>query len=229
MLATLALVCAAPFHVLVFSKTAGFRHDSIPAGIAMFQELGPKEGFTVDATEDDTVFNDTNLKKYDAVVFLSTTGDVLNDAEQTSLQKFVEGGKGWLGIHAAADTEYDWPWYGTLVGAWFKSHPAQQKVKVDVVDRKHPATKHLPKVWEHFDELYNYRAQPVKGCRILMKLDESSYTGGTMEGDHPICWCHSVGKGRAFYCGLGHTKESYADEAFRKVIVGGLKWAVKRA
>ncbi|MBS1709170.1 MAG: ThuA domain-containing protein [Armatimonadetes bacterium] len=229
MLTALALAVAAPFHVLVYSRTAGFRHDSIPDGIAMFKELGPKEGFTVDATEDPAQFTDANLSKYDVVVFLSTTMNVLDGDQETALQNFVEKkGKGWLGIHAAADTEYDWPWYGTLVGAWFKSHPRIQKAKVDVIDAKTPATKHLPKVWERTDEWYNYRALPVAGCRILLKLDEKSYEGGGMNGDHPICWEHSVGKGRAFYTGLGHTKESYAEEAYRKHVMGGLKWAAKR-
>ncbi|MBX3112116.1 MAG: ThuA domain-containing protein [Fimbriimonadaceae bacterium] len=230
MITALALATVAPFHVLVFSKTAGFRHDSIPTGVAMFQELAGGEGYTVDATEDATKFTKENLAKYDVVVFLNTTQDVLAGDQEAALQDFVEKkGKGWLGVHAAADTEYDWPWYGQLCGAWFKSHPAIQKVTVDVVDRRFPATKHLPEKWVWTDELYNYRAQPVKGCHILAKLDESTYKGGEMNGDHPIVWYHSVGKGRSFYCGLGHTKEAYADKDFRKLVVGGLKWAAHRA
>lgn len=230
MLTAMALAAVAPFHVLVFSKTAGFRHDSIPTGIAMFQELAQKEGYVVDATEDATKFTKENLAKYDAIVFLSTTMNVLEGDQEAALQEYVEKkGKGWLGIHAAADTEYDWPWYGQLCGAWFKSHPAIQQVTVQVLDQKFVASKHLPKEWVRTDELYNYRAQPVDGCHIIAKLDESTYKGGEMNGNHPIIWYHNVGKGRSFYCGLGHTKESYAEENFRKLIMGGLKWVARRA
>ncbi|MFJ6846733.1 ThuA domain-containing protein [Streptomyces griseoluteus] len=211
--------------VLVFSKTAGFRHDSIPDGVAALQRLGAADGLTVDATEDATAFTTRNLRRYDAVVFLSTTGDVLDSAQQRAFEGYIRQGGGYVGVHAAADTEYDWPFYGGLAGAWFDSHPAIQPATVVVEDHAHPSTAALPDRWERTDEWYNYRSDPRARAHVLASLDESSYSGGTMNGDHPIAWCQNYQGGRAFYTGGGHTRESYADPAFRAHLLGGLRWA----
>ncbi|MFC8569265.1 ThuA domain-containing protein [Streptomyces sp. NPDC057245] len=211
--------------VLVFSRTAGFRHDSIPEGVAALKELGTPAGISVTATEEAGQFTTNNLAKYDAVAFLSTTGDVLNDAQQQAFENYIKNGGGYLGIHAAADTEYDWEFYGGLVGAYFDSHPEIQKATVRVEDHDHPATAHLDDAWEHTDELYNYRTNPREQAKVLATLDETTYEGGTMKGDHPIAWCQSYGGGRSFYTGLGHTKESYADETFRGHLLGGMQYA----
>ncbi|MDI3385363.1 ThuA domain-containing protein [Streptomyces sp. B-S-A8] len=215
--------------VLVFSKTAGFRHDSIPEGIAAVKDLGAANGFTVDATEDAGAFTPGNLAKYDAVVWLSTTGDVLNDTQQAAFEKYIKSGGGYVGVHAAADTEYDWPFYGELAGAYFQSHPHIQPAKVDVEDHAHPATAHLGQVWDRTDEWYNYRSNPRDRARVLASLDESSYTGGTMNGDHPIAWCQEFDGGRSFYTGGGHTKESYAEPAFKQHLLGGIRYATGAA
>ncbi|MFK4106674.1 ThuA domain-containing protein [Streptomyces sp. NPDC019531] len=212
--------------VLVFSKTAGFRHDSIPEGVAAVRELGASGGFTVDATEDAAAFTPRNLRRYDAVVFLSTTGDVLDPAGQRAFEGYIRGGGGYVGIHAAADTEYDWAFYGGLVGAWFQSHPAIQPATVLVEDRAHPSTSGLSRTWNRTDEWYNYRSNPRDRVHVLASLDESSYSGGTMNGDHPIAWCQNYQGGRAFYTGFGHTKESYADPAFRSHLLGGIRYAI---
>ncbi|HEV7975639.1 ThuA domain-containing protein [Amycolatopsis sp.] len=212
------------YQVLVFSKTAGFRHDSIPAGIQAVRDLGVANGFTVTATEDANLFNAGELAKYRAVVFMSTTGDVLNATQQTAFQSYVDGGGGYVGVHAAADTEYDWPYYGQLVGAWFQSHPAIQQATFRTEDRAHPATAHLGQSWSRSDELYNYRTNPRPNVHVLQNLDESTYSGGTM-GDHPITWCHPQASGRSFYTGLGHTNESYSDGAFRALLFGGIRYA----
>ncbi|WP_432030747.1 ThuA domain-containing protein [Streptomyces sp. 1222.5] len=212
--------------VLVFSKTAGFRHDSIPEGVEAVRQLGRANGFTVDATEDAAAFTGKNLKRYDAVVFLSTTGDVLDAAQQDAFEGYIRHGGGYVGVHAAADTEYDWAFYGGLAGAWFQNHPAIQPATVNVEDRAHPATSHLGRTWERTDEWYNYRSDPRDRAHVLASLDETSYTGGTMNGDHPIAWCQDYQGGRAFYTGGGHTKESYADPAFRQHLLGGIRWAV---
>ncbi|MBK3646678.1 ThuA domain-containing protein [Streptomyces sp. MBT33] len=212
--------------VLVFSKTAGFRHDSIPDGVAAVRQLGSEGGFTVDATEDATAFTAKNLRRYDAVVFLSTTGDVLDAAQQSAFEGYIRHGGGYVGVHAAADTEYDWAFYGGLAGAYFQSHPAIQPATVDVEDRAHPATSGLARTWSRTDEWYNYRSNPRDRAHVLASLDESSYTGGTMNGDHPIAWCQNYRGGRAFYTGGGHTKESYAEPAFRQHLSGGIRWAV---
>ncbi|WP_433363968.1 ThuA domain-containing protein [Actinoplanes sp. CA-142083] len=217
---------AAPLtKVLVFSKTAGFRHDAIPAGIAAIQKLGNENGFSVTATEDAAQFTAANLAQYQAVVWLSTTGDVLDANQQAAFQSYIGAGGGYVGVHAAADTEYDWPWYGGLVGAYFLSHPAIQPATVRVEDATNPATAHLPAAWVRTDEWYNYRANPRANVRVLLSLDESTYSGGSMAGDHPITWCQNYGGGRAFYTGLGHTQESYADPNFTRLLLGGLRIA----
>ncbi|MEV0122488.1 ThuA domain-containing protein [Streptomyces sp. NPDC050703] len=216
--------------VLVFSKTAGFRHDSIPAGVQAVRELGAENGITVDATEDAGAFTAKNLSRYDAVVWLSTTGDVLDATQQRAFERYVRGGGAYVGVHAAADTEYDWPFYGGLAGAYFQSHPAIQRAEVHVEDHAHPATAHLGSgAWERTDEWYNYRSNPRDRARVLATLDESSYSGGTMSGDHPIAWCQEYEGGRSFYTGGGHTKESYAEPAFRRHLLGGIRWAVGAA
>ncbi|MFJ1968438.1 ThuA domain-containing protein [Streptomyces sp. NPDC087903] len=212
--------------VLVFSKTAGFRHDSIAEGVAAVRQLGETSGFTVDATEDADAFTARNLRRYDAVVFLSTTGDVLDPAQQTAFEGYIRHGGGYAGIHAAADTEYDWEFYGGLVGAYFQSHPAIQPATVAVEDRAHPATSGLTARWERTDEWYDYRSNPRDRVHVLASLDEASYTGGTMNGDHPIAWCQTYRGGRAFYTGGGHTKEAFADPAFRRHLTGGILYAI---
>jgi type 1 glutamine amidotransferase len=224
-----AAAADAPYDVLVFSKTAGFRHDAIPAGIQAIQSLGTANSFTVTATEDAAAFTTANLGQYEAVVFLSTTGDVLNAAQQTAFESYIRGGGGYVGVHAAADTEYDWPFYGQLAGAYFASHPAIQSVVSRTEDRAHPATAHLPRTWTRTDELYNYRTNPRTEAKVLATLDESTYSGGSMGADHPITWCKTIGGGRSFYTGWGHTQESYVDAAFRAQLLGGIRYAAKRA
>ena len=213
--------------VLVFSKTKGFRHDSIETGTQAVKEIGKEAGWAVDATEDAALFNDDTLRKYRTVVWLNTTGDVLDEGQQAAFERFIKAGGGYLGIHSASDTEYDWEWYGKLVGAYFSGHPAQQKAKLTVVDKTNAATAHLPAVWERFDEWYNFRKAP-EGVTVLLTIDEKSYQpGGQAMGDnHPMAWYHDVeGGGRAFYTELGHTKESYADPLYQKHLLGGIEYA----
>jgi PKD repeat protein/glucose/arabinose dehydrogenase len=215
-----------PFDALVFSKTAAFRHGSIPAGIAAIEQLGADHGFTVDATEDASAFTDENLAKYEVVIWLSTTGDVLNDDQQAAFERYIEGGGGYAGIHAASDTEYDWPWYGELVGAYFKNHPPgtpDAAVKVD--DHAHPSTEALPQRWERTDEWYNYRSNPRGDVHVLASLDESSYTGGDMGVEHPISWCQDYDGGRSWYTGMGHTDASFSEPEFLDHILGGIRTA----
>nr|BFE65734.1 hypothetical protein GCM10020063_102600 [Dactylosporangium thailandense] len=228
LIAAPARAADAPYKVLVFSKTAGFRHSSIPNGIAAVQALGAANNFTVTATEDAAVFTASNLAQYQTVVFMSTTGDVLTDAQQTAFEAYIRGGGGYVGVHAAADTEYSWPFYGTLVGAWFSSHPAIQPATVTVEDRGHPATAHLGATWVRTDEWYNYQTNPRASAQVLASLNESSYSGGTMNGDHPITWCKTIDSGRSFYTGFGHTEESYADPAFTSLLLGAIRYTAKR-
>jgi type 1 glutamine amidotransferase len=212
--------------LLVFSKTTGFRHASIPAAIAAVQQIGAAVGFAVEATEDAAIFNAVSLERFDAVMFLSTTGDVLDSAQQVAFEGFVQNGGGFVGVHSATDTEYAWPWYGGLVGAYFKSHPAIQQATITVVASAHPATESLPLTAARTDEWYDFLAQPL-GVTVLVTVDETTYTGGTMGTPHPVSWCHAYDGGRAFYTAMGHTEESYADALFLAHLAGGIRWAMQ--
>lgn len=211
--------------MLVFSRTAGFRHASIETGQKALQQLGEEQGFGVESSEDPELFESEKLANYQAVVFLNTTGTILSAEQKEAFQGFIRGGGGFVGIHSAADTEYDWEWYGNLVGAYFKSHPRIQEAVIRVEDRKHPATAHLRKKWKRTDEWYNYRANPREEVHVLMSLDTESFEGSEMGDDHPISWWHEFEGGRAFYTGLGHTKESYEEEPFLKHLLGAICWA----
>ena len=214
------------FKALVFSKTTGFRHDSIPDGIAAIQKLGQEHNFSVDTTEDSSVFTDDNLAQYNVVIFVSTTGDPLGTQdEKDAFQRYIEHGGGFAGVHAAADSGYDWEWYGGLVGAYFKQHPAIQQATVKVEDPAHPSTKGLPSTWSRTDEWYDYQTDPRGTVHVLTSLDEKSYTGGTMGYDHPNTWCQDYDGGRSWYTGLGHTKESYTEPNFLNLLLGGIQTA----
>jgi len=216
-----------PLHVLVFTRTTGFRHASIEDGVALIQRLAPARGWEVEHTEDPSMFTDAMLDTFAVVVWLSTTGDVLDDAQQAAFERFVRAGGGYVGVHSTSDTEYDWPWYGELAGAYFASHPAIQVATIHVEDRAHPATMHLAETWERTDEWYNFRASPRGSVHVLMSLDEGTYSGGTM-GDHPIAWAHEFDGGRAFYTALGHTSESFSEPAFEQHLAGAIDWAAGR-
>ncbi|MDQ7040531.1 MAG: ThuA domain-containing protein [Rhodothermus sp.] len=217
------------FRALVFSRTAGYRHASIPDGIAAIQELGTAHGFQVTATEDPTYFQPDSLVQFAVVIFLNTSGDVLDSLQQEAFRAYIQQGGGFVGVHAASDTEYDWPWYGNLVGAYFKNHPHIQRAVVRVTDRTHLSTKELPEVWTRTDEWYNFRVNPrTKGVQVLAILDEATYEGGEMGEDHPISWYHIYDGGRAWYTAMGHTKQSYAEPLFRQHLLGGILWAAGR-
>jgi len=214
--------------LLVFSKTAGYRHGSIPDGVACFERLGREHGFDVVATEDAGVFNDEDLAGFDGAIFLSTTGDVLDLSQEAAFERFVGAGGGYLGIHAATDTEYDWPWYTQLVGAQFASHPKVQHATIRVLDQTHPATAHLSETWGRVDEWYDFKVQPHEGITVMLTLDESSYSGGRMGASHPIAWRQEMeGGARSFYTGGGHTKASFAEPAFVEHLLGAIRWITR--
>ena len=215
--------------VLVFSKTTGFRHESIPVGRSAICDVAGADGIAVDWTEDAASFTGPTLGQYDAVIFLSTTGDPLDDAQQAAFEDYIQAGGGFAGIHAASDTEYGWAWYGGLVGAYFESHPANQNATVKVSDRKHPSTSHLPQRWQRFDEWYSFQSNPRGKVHVLATLDESTYTGGADGADHPTAWCQAYDGGRSWYTGGGHTNESFAEPQFRTHLLGGIKWAANLA
>jgi type 1 glutamine amidotransferase len=215
----------ADFQILVFSKTAGFRHSSIAEGIAAVKKLGQENRFLVEATEDSAEFNPDNLSRFQAVVFLNTTGTLFDEEQRAAFRNFIQSGGGFVGIHSASDTEYDWEWYGKLVGAYFRGHPPTQQAVVKVENRTHPSTRGLEARWTRTDEWYNFRTNPRSEVNVLLSLDTDSFTGSRMEDDHPIAWYHEYDGGRAFYTGGGHTKESFSEEKFVAHLLGAIQWA----
>ena len=211
--------------VLVFTKTSGFRHGSIGVGGDAIEQLGIADGFAVDRTEDAATFTASQLAAYDAVVFLSTTGDVLDPEQQGAFEGYIRNGGGYVGIHSAADTEYDWAWYGGLVGAYFLSHPEPQDATLLVEDHVHESTAHLDDTWARFDEWYDFRDDPRERVHVLLSVDPSTLPDSLMTEDHPIAWCHDYDGGRAWYTALGHTDESWADPAFLQHVLGGIRTA----
>ena len=214
-----------PSAVLVFTKTNGYRHTSIEFGVETLRKIAREEGFLLDHTEDSLQFNSKNLSKYDLVVFLSTTGNVLGSQQQEAFRAYVENGGSFMGIHAATDTEYEWPWYGRLVGAYFKSHPDQQEAELIVVNPQHPSTVHIPERWKHFDEWYNFRNINPEN-KTLLQLDENSYSGGENGANHPMAWYRENGNGRVFYTGLGHTEETFKNPIFFDHLRGGILYCL---
>ena len=227
------------FHALVFSKTAAFRHGSIPTAVAAVQQLGATHCFSVDATEDAGAFTDRNLARYDVVIWLSTTGDVLNEVQQAAFERYIRQGGGYAGIHSATDTEYDWAWYGGLVGAYFRDHPGSvnaqfQVATVRVIGHDTAATRPLPSTWVREEEWYNFRTNPRDTVRVLAEVDESTYDprgysvpGGSpgMGRHHPVSWCQPYDGGRAFYTAMGHKAGYYSEPLLLAHLLGGIRMA----
>ncbi len=212
--------------VLVFSLTKGFHHESIPNGIAAIQKLGQENGFDVDTTTNPEMFTDSTLKKYSAVIFLNTTGDVLDYRQEAAFERYVQSGGGFVGVHSATDTEYDWGWYGRLVGSYFSGHPQIQQAKFIIKDKSQPSTKFFTDtIWQRTDEFYNFK-KLNPDVHVLVTIDESSYQGGTNGAFHPMAWYHDYDGGRAFYTEMGHTKESYTEPNYLKHLLGGIQYAI---
>jgi uncharacterized protein len=225
---------AQQFNVLLFTKTNGWHHQSINEGVDGLRALADRHFFTLDWQEDPSVFNDENLKKYQAVIFLLTTGDILNDEQQGAMERFIQSGKGFVGIHSASDTEYDWDWYTKMVGRTFHIHPVIQTAELKVLDRKFPGVERMPDRFLWTDEWYEFGAERIKGMNYILSVDEKTYDPvadwGTKKGTgmgkfHPISWYHNYDGGRAFYTALGHLPATYSDKLFLEHIYGGLYWA----
>jgi cytochrome c len=214
--------------ILVFSKTTGFRHESIEAGKKALMKLGETHGFQVDTTENSAFFHEDTLKNYSAVVFLNTTGDVLDHRQQADFERYIQAGGGFIGVHSATDTEYHWPWYGKMVGGWFNGHPNDPNVrkgKLQVLQKDHPSTKHLPDEWMWEDEYYDFKSFN-ESVKVLITVDEQSYGGGKHGSFHPMAWYHDYDGGRAFYTGLGHSPEHYSETMFLEHLLGGIRYAI---
>ncbi|WP_137991174.1 ThuA domain-containing protein [Streptomyces vilmorinianum] len=215
--------------VLIYTRTAGYRHDSIPTGAAALAELAASAGLVAETTEDPAVFTAERLERCAAVVFLSTTGPVLSAPGRSAFEAYVRAGGGFLAIHAAANAEPDWPFYGDLLGTRFDGHPEIQPGVVCVDTHDHPSTAPLPDRWAWTDEWYNFTSNPRgTGVRVLARADESTYRGGTLGADHPLAWCREADRGRVFFTALGHAAEAYGDETFRAHLSGALRWVAGR-
>jgi cytochrome c len=211
--------------ILVFSKTIGFRHSSIPTGQKRLFAIGQQLGIQVDTTENAALFTEENLRRYQGIVFLNTTGNVLNEKQQEAFERYIQAGGGFAGIHAATDTEYEWPWYTRLVGAQFDGHPSNPNVQEGVaiaVNHTHPSMEGFPDKWKVKDEFYDFK-NVYKHLNVLVKIDEKTYKEGKMGNNHPMSWYHEYDGGKAFYTNFGHTDETYDDEVFIKHVTGGLK------
>ncbi|MFF2330572.1 MULTISPECIES: ThuA domain-containing protein [unclassified Streptomyces] len=222
---------AASFRVLVYSEVTNFRHDSIPAGIEAIKKLGAENGFEVEATDDSAVFNDSDLARFQAIVFNNTNstpekGDLLNADERAALQKYVRAGGGWVGLHAASASERDWDWYEGLVGAVFDQHPAVQTGRIKVLDHAHPSTKGLPDLWERTEEWYNWRTNPTSAVHTLAQIKVRDGVTGLDEGvDHPWSWCQNYDGGRSWFTAGGHASSAFQEEGFVRHLLGGIEWA----
>lgn len=213
-------------HILVFSKTDGWRHDSIEAGQNALRRLGEENNVEVTVSEDAEMFHADTLAQFDAIVFLNTTETLFNQDQRDAFKAYIQDGGGFAGVHSASDTEYDWPWYGELVGAWFDNHPPGI-INADLLvqDRDHASTRNLPEVWNRDDEWYNFQ-EFRDHINVLITLDTDSFEGSDHPGNHPIAWYHEFDGGRAFYTGLGHTSESYSEQLFLDHLWSGIVYAM---
>lgn len=209
--------------VLLFTRTTDYRHESIEAGVGAVTALAAADGLATDHTEDPSVFTEENLDRYAAVVWLSTSGDVLDDAQRAAFGGWLAGGGSFAGIHGATTAEPGWPEFERIVGAVFESHPEIQPGTLHVEDPAHPSTAGLPTPWRHVDEWYDFRSDPRGRVHVLLSVDEATYDGGQMGEGHPIAWCHRYGEGRCWYTALGHQVEAYQDEVFLRHLRGGLR------
>ncbi len=217
------------FRVLVFSKTLLYRHASIAAGIETIQKLGRDNNFAVDASEDSEVITKTNLARYAVVVFLSVTGNVMDENQQAAFKDYIENGGGFVAIHGALAgreaAEGDWPWYAELLGTTFVTHTPVVPGVLKVDDTNNPSTAKLPARWPHAEEWYFFSSNPRAHAHVLLTVDESSFLRQPINADHPISWRREEGKGRVWYTALGHTDECFAEPLFQAHLLGGIQYA----
>ncbi|WP_051664135.1 ThuA domain-containing protein [Dyadobacter crusticola] len=221
--------------ILIFSKTAGFRHSSIEAGITAIKAECARRDWDVHATENAALINSTYLPHFKVVVFLSTTGEILTTTQKQAFEMYMKNGGGYAGIHSASDTEHHWDWYGQMLGTRFRDHTffpvhtPHAELITEAPD--HPSTSGLPARWQKEDEWYNFEenVRGKAGFQVLLSLNESSYPSiwRKMDGDHPISWTHAAGKGRMFYTALGHHASTFTDPDAMRHIIGGIQWAGK--
>ncbi len=218
------------FKALLVTTTKGWHHESLHYGVVALQELAEKNEFTLDLLQDPKGFTEQNLKQYQAVIFLNTTGNIFDSVQQGVMERFIRSGKGFVGIHSASDTEYDWEWYTKLVGRMFVTHPPTQTARLQVFDSSFAGGFSQGRIWT--DEYYAFTPEKTNGLNYILGVDESSYKPesgankkGVMGSFHPLSWYHHFDGGRSFYTALGHVPGTYADQGFLEHIYAGLFWA----
>jgi type 1 glutamine amidotransferase len=211
--------------LLVFTETSGYRHESIEAGVAMFNKQAAAWNVVVTHSVNSSDFTTENLRNYDVIVFLSNTGTVFEEPERLALQQYVRNGGRIMGIHFCIDAEPYWGWYGQLFGARFVDHPVIQPATCKVL--AHPATSGLPAQWVRSDEWYNFKSLAADN-NPLITVDETTYTGGTHGAYHPVSWYRYFDGGKVFYTAMGHDPSYYSEELFIAHIKAGLTWLVQQ-
>jgi uncharacterized protein len=224
----------AQFNVLLFTKMDGFHHRSVNEGVRAMRQMAEKHHFNIDWHEDANRFTDESLAQYDVIVFLLTTGNILNEDQQAAMKRFIQSGKGFVGIHSASDTMYDWEWYTKLVGRMFRIHPVIQTAELEVVDRKFPGVERMPDRFLWTDEFYDFGPELSENLNYILTVDESTYDPSANWGQvstegmgdfHPLAWYQYYDGGRSFYTALGHVPATFSDDLFLEHIYGGLYWA----
>lgn len=233
------------FRVLLLTETAGYHHESIMNGITAINTLADTHNFEVTRQQNSNKITENTLLEFDAVIFLNTTANIFDDGEQAAFEKYIRSGKGYVGVHAASDTEYDWEWYTKLVGRMFHIHPVQQTAKLRIIDHNFPGLEHFSNSLLWTDEWYEFGEEKVKDLTYLVKVDEDTYdpvvtweerdldengrlvdrVGKGMGNFHPISWYHEYDGGRAFYTALGHIGKVYENQWFLDHLYGGIYYA----
>ena len=222
------------FKALLVTTTRGWHHESLHSGVLAIKELGVKNFFDVVLFEDPNSFTDKNMEQYQVVIFLNTTGDIFDSAQQKVLERFIRSGKGFVGIHSASDTEYDWDWYTKLVGRMFHIHPVIQTARLNILDTEFPGLQGFAgnKLWT--DEWYEFGPDKIAGLKNILAVDESTYNPKVQWGEkkgvgmgklHPVSWYHEFDGGRSFYTALGHLPTIYSDPVFLNHLYAGIFWA----
>ena len=220
--------------ILYLIHSAGFKHSVLPLSGQIMKEIGEKSGaFEATVSEDCSLIDREQLKGFSAVVFYTTGELPISDAQKGALLEFVRGGKGLLGIHSATDTFYKWPEYGEMIGGYFDGHPWHQEVAINVEDSSHPATRHLGKAFKITDEIYQFKNFSRDRVKVLLSLDTTSVDLAKpgvhrTDKDFALAWCRDYGRGRVFYTALGHRDEVWRDPRFQDLIIGGMRWVMKR-
>ena len=223
------------FKALIVTTTRGWHHESLHYGVLAIQDLARRNFFDAVLLEDPNGINDKNLAQYQVIIFLNTTGDIFDSAQQKVMERFIESGKGYVGIHSASDTEYDWEWYTKLVGRMFHIHPVIQTARLNILDPTFPGLQGFTgnKIWT--DEWYEFGEEKISGLNYVLAVDETSYNPVVSWGEnkkgvgmgklHPVAWYHNYDGGRAFYTALGHMPASFSDPSFLGLLYAGIFWA----